>query len=44
MCQSAVKLDKSMTTIAYRGTAPAMNDLIGGQVDVMCDQTTNTTS
>jgi tripartite-type tricarboxylate transporter receptor subunit TctC len=44
MWQSAVKLDKSMTTIAYRGTGPAMNDLIGGQVDVMCDQTTNTTS
>ena len=44
MWQSALKLDKSMTTIAYRGTAPAMNDLIGGQVDVMCDQTTNTTS
>ena len=42
MWQSAVKLDKSMTTIAYRGTGPAMNDLIGGQVDVMCDQTTNT--
>ncbi|MBE0586853.1 MAG: tripartite tricarboxylate transporter substrate binding protein BugD [Hydrogenophaga sp.] len=44
MWQSAGKLDKSMTTIAYRGTGPAMNDLIGGQVDVMCDQTTNTTS
>ncbi|MEZ5645950.1 MAG: tripartite tricarboxylate transporter substrate-binding protein [Burkholderiaceae bacterium] len=44
MWQSAVKLDKSLTTIAYRGTAPAMNDLIGGTVDVMCDQTTNTTS
>jgi len=44
MWQSAMKLDKSMTTIAYRGTGPAMNDLIGGQVDVMCDQTTNTTS
>jgi tripartite-type tricarboxylate transporter receptor subunit TctC len=43
MWQSAVKLDKSMTSIAYRGTGPAMNDLIGGQVDVMCDQTTNTT-
>ena len=42
MWQSALKLDKAMTTIAYRGTAPAMNDLIGGQVDVMCDQTTNT--
>ncbi len=44
MWQSAMKLDKSMTTIPYGGTAPAMNDLIGGQVDVMCDQTTNTTS
>ncbi len=44
MWQYAVKLDKSMATIAYRGTGPAMNDLIGGTVDVMCDQTTNTTS
>lgn len=44
MWQSAVKLDKSITTIAYRGTAPAMNDLIAGTVDLMCDQTTNTTS
>jgi tripartite-type tricarboxylate transporter receptor subunit TctC len=33
-----------LTTVAYRGTGPAMNDLLGGQVDVMCDQTTNTTS
>ena len=31
-------------TIPYKGTAPAMNDLLGGQVDFMCDQTTNTTS
>lgn len=30
--------------IAYRGTGPAMNDLVGGQVDLMCDQTTNTTA
>ena len=44
MWQSAVKLDKSIATIAYRGTAPAMNDLIAGTVDLMCDQTTNTTS
>ena len=44
MWQSAMKLDKSLTTIPYGGTAPAMNDLIGGNVDVMCDQTTNTTS
>ncbi|MBX6316791.1 tripartite tricarboxylate transporter substrate binding protein BugD [Pigmentiphaga sp.] len=30
-------------TIPYKGTAPAMNDLLGKQVDFMCDQTTNTT-
>jgi tripartite-type tricarboxylate transporter receptor subunit TctC len=34
----------SLTTVPYKGTAPAMNDLMGGQVDIMCDQTTNTTS
>ncbi len=44
MWQSAMKLDKSLTAIAYRGTAPAINDLMGGQVDLLCDQTTNTTS
>jgi tripartite-type tricarboxylate transporter receptor subunit TctC len=27
---------------SYKGTGPAMNDLVGGQVDFMCDQTTNT--
>ena len=31
------------TTVPYKGTGPAMNDLVGGQVDFMCDQTTNTT-
>jgi len=41
MFQSAVQID--MTTVPYKGTAPAMNDLLGGQVDIMCDQTTNTT-
>lgn len=39
--QNAIKVD--MTTVPYRGTAPAMNDLLGGQIDLMCDQTTNTT-
>ena len=37
-------LNAQMTTVSYRGTGPAMNDLVGGQVDVMCDQTTNTTN
>jgi tripartite-type tricarboxylate transporter receptor subunit TctC len=27
--------------VAYRGTGPAMNDLVGGQVDYMCDQIVN---
>jgi tripartite-type tricarboxylate transporter receptor subunit TctC len=40
--QQALKID--MTTVPYKGTAPAMTDLLGGQVDIMCDQTTNTTS
>jgi tripartite-type tricarboxylate transporter receptor subunit TctC len=39
---SAIETD--FQTIPYKGTGPAMNDLIGGQVDFMCDQTTNTTS
>jgi tripartite-type tricarboxylate transporter receptor subunit TctC len=37
-------LGAEMTTVPYKGTGPAMNDLLGGQVDLMCDQTTNTTS
>jgi tripartite-type tricarboxylate transporter receptor subunit TctC len=39
---SAIETD--FQTIPYKGTGPAMNDLIGGQVDFMCDQTTSTTS
>jgi putative tricarboxylic transport membrane protein len=39
---SAIQTD--VLTVPYKGTAPAMNDLLGGQVDFMCDQTTNTTS
>jgi tripartite-type tricarboxylate transporter receptor subunit TctC len=38
--QSAMKID--MTTVPYKGTAPAMTDLMGGQIDLMCDQSTNT--
>ena len=39
---SAIQTD--FLTVPYKGTAPAMNDLLGGQVDFMCDQTTNTTA
>jgi len=42
MWQSAIKAKEAMTTIPFGGTAPAMNALVGGQVDLMCDQTTNT--
>lgn len=38
--QTALKAD--MTSVPYKGTAPAMTDLIGGQIDLMCDQTTTT--
>ncbi len=38
---SAIETD--LTTVPYKGTAPAMNDILGGQVDLLCDQTTNTT-
>jgi tripartite-type tricarboxylate transporter receptor subunit TctC len=34
-------LGSKLTEVAYRGTGPAMTDLMGGQVDVLCDQTTN---
>lgn len=30
------------TTVPYQGTAPALNALLGGQVDLLCDQTTQT--
>ncbi len=29
------------TRVAYRGTGPALNDLVAGQVDYMCDQIVN---
>ena len=37
-------IQTELTAVPYNGTGPAMNDLLGGQVDIMCDQTTNTTS
>jgi tripartite-type tricarboxylate transporter receptor subunit TctC len=38
------ELGVQLTPVPYRGTGPAMNDLVGGKFDVMCDQTTNTTN
>jgi tripartite-type tricarboxylate transporter receptor subunit TctC len=37
-------IDTDLLTVPYKGTGPAMNDLLGGTVDFMCDQTTNTTA
>jgi tripartite-type tricarboxylate transporter receptor subunit TctC len=42
LLQSSLKIE--MQTVPYKGTGPAMTDLLGGQVDLMCDQSTNTTS
>ena len=39
LIQSA--LGVKVTEVAYRGTGPALNDVVGGQVDLLCDQTTN---
>ena len=39
--QSAV--GTKVTEVPYQGTGPALTDLVGGQVDFLCDQTTNTT-
>ena len=36
-------IETPLTTVPYKGTGPAMTDLLGGQVDLMCDQSTNTT-
>ena len=36
------QLGAELNTIPYKGTGPAMNDLLGGQVDLLCDQTTQT--
>lgn len=39
--QQAMGVD--LTTVPFSGTAPALNALLGGQVDLLCDQTTQTT-
>jgi tripartite-type tricarboxylate transporter receptor subunit TctC len=36
------QLGVELTTVPYSGTGPAMNALLGGQVDLLCDQTTQT--
>ena len=41
MFQNAMQVD--MTSVSYKGAAPAITDLMGGQIDLLCDQTTNTT-
>ena len=40
MFQKALNAD--LTTVPFSGTGPAMNALLGGQIDFMCDQSTNT--
>ncbi len=42
LLMNAIKTE--VTTVPYKGTADVMKDLLGGQVDFSCDQTTNTTS
>lgn len=37
-------IETQVTTVPYKGTGPAMNDLMGGQIDAMCDQTLNVVS
>lgn len=37
-------LGVKISEVAYRGTGPAMNDLVGGQIDFLCDQSTNAMS
>ncbi|MDP3621123.1 MAG: tripartite tricarboxylate transporter substrate-binding protein [Polynucleobacter sp.] len=36
------RLGVRLTNIPYKGTGPALTDLMGGQVDLLCDQTTQT--
>jgi tripartite-type tricarboxylate transporter receptor subunit TctC len=34
-------VDAPIVTVPYKGTGPAITELLGGQIDIMCDQTTN---
>jgi tripartite-type tricarboxylate transporter receptor subunit TctC len=36
------RLGVRVTTVPYKGTGPALTDLVGGQVNILCDQTTQT--
>ncbi len=36
-------VEAPIVTVPYKGTGPAMTELLGGQIDIMCDQSTNTT-
>jgi tripartite-type tricarboxylate transporter receptor subunit TctC len=38
--EQAIGVD--LTEVPYDGTGPALTDMVGGQVDFMCDQSTNT--
>ena len=46
LCDTAFPsaIQANLTTLPYKGTADVMKDLLGGQIDLTCDQTTNTTS
>jgi tripartite-type tricarboxylate transporter receptor subunit TctC len=35
-------IGSEFTSVPFQGTAPAMTALLGGQVDILCDQTTQT--
>ena len=41
LLQNAMKTE--LTTVPFSGTAPAITALLGGNVDILCDQSTNTT-
>jgi tripartite-type tricarboxylate transporter receptor subunit TctC len=36
------RIETEITSVSYRGTGPALNDILGGQVDLICDQPVST--